>query len=81
MNRGSIPQYKQHTRRVRKVKIHKQIGAVYGNVMNRQNVTKWFREFFEGRTDVHNEQRSGRPSLSLTTFFRKLKENFVQIDV
>jgi hypothetical protein len=31
--------------------------------MNRQNVTKWCREFSEGRTDVHGEQRSGRPSL------------------
>jgi len=31
--------------------------------MNRQNVTKWCREFSEGRTDVHDEQRSGRPSL------------------
>ena len=37
--------------------------GIYGNVMNRQNVTKWCREFFEGRTDVHDEQRSGRPSL------------------
>ena len=42
---------------------HKQIVAVYGNVMSRQNVTKWCREFSEGRTDVHDEQRSGRPSL------------------
>ena len=47
----------------RPAKIHKQIVAVYGNVMNRQNVTKWCREFFEERTDVHDEQRSGRPSL------------------
>ena len=31
--------------------------------MNRQNVTKWCREFSEGRTDVHDEQRSDRPSL------------------
>jgi transposase len=31
--------------------------------MNRQNVTNWCREFSEGRTDVHDEQRSGRPSL------------------
>jgi hypothetical protein len=31
--------------------------------MNRQNVTKWCWEFSEGRTDVHDEQRSGRPSL------------------
>ena len=44
--------------------IHKEkIVAVYGNVMNRQNVTKWCREFSKGRTDVHDEQRSGRPSL------------------
>jgi hypothetical protein len=28
--------------------------------MNRQNVMKWCREFSEGRTDVHNEQSSGR---------------------
>ena len=41
--------------------IHKLIVAVYGNVMNRQNVTKWCREFSEGRTDVHDEQRSDRP--------------------
>jgi hypothetical protein len=47
----------------RPVEIHKQIVAVCGNVMNRQNVTKWCREFSEGRTDVHDKQRSSRPSL------------------
>ena len=35
------------------VEIHKQIVAVYGNIMNWQNVTKWCREFSEGRTSVH----------------------------
>ena len=35
--------------------IHKQIVTVYGNVMNRQNVTKWCSEFSEGRTDVHDD--------------------------
>ena len=43
--------------------IHKQSDAVFGNVMNWQNVMKWCREFSEERTDVHDEQRSGRPSL------------------
>jgi hypothetical protein len=33
--------------------------------MNRQNVTKWCREFSEGRTDIDDEQKSGRPSLIL----------------
>ena len=47
----------------RPAKIHKQIVAVYGNVMNRQNVTKWCREFSEGRTDVHDEPISDSPSL------------------
>ena len=45
----------------RPAEIHKQIVAVCGNVMNRQNVTKWCREFSEERTDVQDEQRSGRP--------------------
>jgi hypothetical protein len=31
-------------------------------VMNRQNVTKWCREFSYGRTDVRDEQRSVRPA-------------------
>ena len=47
----------------RPTEIHKQIVAVYGNVMNRQHVTKWCHEFSEGRTDVHDEQKSDRLSL------------------
>jgi hypothetical protein len=57
---------------------HKQIVAVYGNVMKRQNVTKWCREFSEGRTDVHDEQRSGRPSLisEVMTWFKGQAADF-----
>jgi hypothetical protein len=43
--------------------IHKQIVAVYGNVMNRQNVMKCCREFCEGGSDVDDEQRRVMPSL------------------
>jgi len=39
----------------RPAEIHKQIVAVYGKVMIRQNVTKWCCEFSERRTDVHDE--------------------------
>jgi hypothetical protein len=39
------------------VEIHEQIVAVYGNVMDRQNVTKWCREFAEGRTDDDDEMQ------------------------
>jgi transposase len=52
---------------------HKQIVAVYGNVMNRQNTMKWCREFSEGRTDIHDEQRSGRPSLISEDFLQEIE--------
>jgi len=58
----------------RPAEIHKQIVAVYGNVMNRQNVTKWGRELAEGRTDVHDEQRSVRPSLIADELLQGIEE-------
>jgi transposase len=45
--------------------------AVYGDVMNWQNITKWCHEFSEGRTDVHDDQRSGRPSLISDNLLQK----------
>ena len=60
--------------------MHKQIVSAYGNVMNRQNVTKRCREFSEGRTDVHDEERSGRPSLLSDDLLQETKEKFAQIE-
>jgi hypothetical protein len=57
----------------RPVEIDKQIFAVYFDIMNRQNVTKWCREFSEGRTDVHNKQRSGKPSLISDDLIQKIE--------
>jgi histone-lysine N-methyltransferase SETMAR len=54
--------------------IVKQIVAVYGNVMNRQNVTKCCPEFSEGRTGVHDEQRGGRPSLISDDLLQVIEE-------
>jgi len=45
----------------RPAEIHKQIVAVCGNVMNRQNVTKCCLEFSKGRTDIHDEQTCSGP--------------------
>jgi hypothetical protein len=53
--------------------IHKQIVAVYGDIMNRQNVMKWCHEFSKGRTDVHNEQRSSRPSVISDDLLQKVE--------
>jgi hypothetical protein len=36
-------------------------------------VTKLCREFSEGRTDIHNEQRSGRPSLNSDDFLQVIE--------
>jgi len=62
-----------NTKVERPAEIHKQIVAVYGNVMNRQNVTKWCGEFSEGRTDVHDEQRSGRPFLTSDDLLQEIE--------
>ncbi|UYV84263.1 hypothetical protein LAZ67_X001691 [Cordylochernes scorpioides] len=44
---------------------------VYGEkCMDIKNVRKWCREFKEGRINVHDEQRSGRPSLPESTMAR-----------
>jgi hypothetical protein len=44
--------------------IHRQIVEMCGEgVMNKVNVHKWCRLFNGGRTDVHNEARTGCPSV------------------
>jgi hypothetical protein len=49
---------------VRAIDIHRQLTAVYGEgVMNEMRVRKWCRIFNEGRTNVHDEEQFGHPSL------------------
>jgi len=44
--------------------IHHQICQVYGdNAMSDGMVRKWVRMFNDGRENMHDEARSGRPSL------------------
>ena len=57
----------------RPAEIHKEIVAVYSNV-NRQNMTKWCLEFSEGKTDVHDEQRHGRPSLISDDLLQEIEQ-------
>lgn len=45
--------------------IHTQLCEVYGEAcMSSGMVRRWVREFNNGRTDVHDEARAGRPSVS-----------------
>ena len=49
---------------VRPSEIHRRLVAVYGkHVMNAASVRKWCTMFMNGRTDVHDAERSGRPSV------------------
>jgi transposase len=43
---------------IRAIDIHRQLEGV----MNESSVRKWCQMFNEGRTNVHDEERSGRPS-------------------
>ena len=44
--------------------IHRRLVAVYGeHVMNAASARKWCTMFRNGRTDVHDAERSGRPSV------------------
>ena len=55
--------------------IHHQICQVYGdNAMIDGMVRKWVRMFNEGRENVHDEERSGRPSLVNDDLVRKVNE-------
>jgi len=55
--------------------IHHQTCQVYGdNAMSDGMVRKWVRMFNEGRENVHDEARSGRPSLGNDDLMRKVNE-------
>ncbi|GBN84032.1 hypothetical protein AVEN_31325-1 [Araneus ventricosus] len=50
--------------RFKPAEIHRQLVEIYGeNVMIDGMVRKWVRQFNDGCTSVHDEARSGRPSV------------------
>ena len=53
-----------NARNVTPANIHHQLCEVYGEtIMTDGMVRKWVRQFNEGRENVHDESRSGRPSV------------------
>jgi len=64
-----------NARNVLPSEIHHQICQVYGdNAMSDGMVRKCVRMFNEGRENVHDEARSGRPSLVNDDLVRKVNE-------
>ncbi|KAG8283040.1 hypothetical protein J6590_023570 [Homalodisca vitripennis] len=54
-----------NAKQISPIEIHDQLIEVYGeNCTSVQHVRKWCREFSEGRMEIHDENRSGRPSVS-----------------
>ncbi|GBM76118.1 hypothetical protein AVEN_205233-1 [Araneus ventricosus] len=51
-----------NTKKVKPAEIYRQLVEIYGeNVMTDGIVRKWVRQFNDGRTNVQDESRSGRP--------------------
>jgi len=64
-----------NARNVLPSEIHHQICQVYGdNAMSDGMVRKWVRMFNERRENLHDEARSGRPSLVNGGLVRKVNE-------
>ena len=58
---------------VRPTEIHRRLVAFYGeHVMNAASVRKWCTMFRNGRTDVHDAERSGRPSVITDALKQKM---------
>jgi transposase len=54
-----------HFKNIIAEEIHRELCAVYGqNLMTEGTVRQWCRMFKDGRTNVHDEERSGRPSVA-----------------
>ncbi|PNF17830.1 hypothetical protein B7P43_G05795 [Cryptotermes secundus] len=55
--------------------IHRHLISFYGEDVNRQNVARWYCQFEVRRSDVHDEIRSGRPSVVTDEIIQKNDEN------
>lgn len=64
-----------NAKNIKPVDIHRQICEVYGeNTMSDSMVRRWVRQFNEGRDQVHDDERSGRPSLVNEELVRAVEE-------
>ncbi|GBM90527.1 hypothetical protein AVEN_158603-1 [Araneus ventricosus] len=64
-----------NAKNVKPAEIHRQRVEIYGeNAMTDGMVRKWVRQFNDGRTNVHAEARSGRPSVVNDGLVAKVNE-------
>jgi transposase len=66
-----------NAKNVRRAEIYRQVYEVYGeNATSDGMVRRWCRMFSEGRTNVHDDDRSGRPSLVTANLLDQVNEKF-----
>ncbi|GBL87764.1 hypothetical protein AVEN_81365-1 [Araneus ventricosus] len=64
-----------NAKNVKPTEIRRQLVEIYGeNVMTDGMVRKWVRQFNDGRTNVHDEARSGQPSVVNDGLVAKVNE-------
>ncbi|GBM52236.1 hypothetical protein AVEN_31053-1 [Araneus ventricosus] len=64
-----------NAKNVKPAEIPRQLAEIYGeNVMTDGMVRRWVRQFNDGRTNVHDEARSGRPSVVNDGLVAKVNE-------
>uniref|UniRef100_A0A0L8H3J0 Uncharacterized protein n=1 Tax=Octopus bimaculoides TaxID=37653 RepID=A0A0L8H3J0_OCTBM len=65
---------------IKPIEIHRQLMEVYGeSCMDVKNFREWCKEFAAGRTEIHDEKRCGRPSISDERQSRSLSKSCVKI--
>ncbi|GBN42954.1 hypothetical protein AVEN_38862-1 [Araneus ventricosus] len=68
-----------NAKNVKPVEIHSKLVEIYAeNVMTDGMVRKWVRQFNDGRTNVHDEARSGRPSVVNDGLVAKVNEKICE---
>ncbi|GBO34485.1 hypothetical protein AVEN_95017-1 [Araneus ventricosus] len=64
-----------NAKKVKPAEMQRQLVEIYGeNVMTDGMVSKWVRQFNDGRTNAHDEARSGRPSVVNDGLVAKVNE-------
>jgi hypothetical protein len=63
-----------NAKNVRPAEIYRQVCEVYGENAKSDGMVRWCMMFSEGRTNVHDDDRSGRPSLVTADLLDQVNE-------
>jgi hypothetical protein len=69
-----------HAKNMSTVEIHRELcAAVYGqNIMSQGNIRQWCKMFKDERTNVHDEERSGRPFVMSDDLIESVHQKFCE---